>query len=368
MRRFDGGAGAIGTTMRRWTLAWLAALVVATGLAPAGDDRSPVPPVAAQDDATPAATPDATPAATPLAATAEERQERRRRRARNGQAEETPANTETETGDADLGTPTPEAPIDYDCVDFTTREEAQAVLDQDPTDPYNLDPSGDGVACALLPSAADVAQTAPPPADATLTDEPAADGGGRRRNRTAQDTTDPAAALAESVSNCARFASQEDALAELKLDPSDPLRLDPDGDGLPCEADELAGGAAPAAATEEPAPADNRRRNRDTTAGGTADVAAPEDIDCIDFATQEEAQTVFDQNPADPFNLDPNGDGFACSSLPSAGGPRVSAVPNTGTGRVVPPAVVLPILLAAAGAGLWARGRVRRGRSHPESG
>ena len=44
---------------------------------------------------------------------------------------------------------------DLDCEDFDTREEAQAVLDEDPADPNNLDPNRDGIACALLPSADD---------------------------------------------------------------------------------------------------------------------------------------------------------------------------------------------------------------------
>ena len=44
---------------------------------------------------------------------------------------------------------------DLDCEDFKTQEEAQAVLDEDPADPNNLDPNQDGIACALLPSADD---------------------------------------------------------------------------------------------------------------------------------------------------------------------------------------------------------------------
>src|SRR5688572_7737479 len=44
---------------------------------------------------------------------------------------------------------------DLDCEDFETQEEAQAVLDEDPADPNNLDPNRDGIACALLPSADD---------------------------------------------------------------------------------------------------------------------------------------------------------------------------------------------------------------------
>src|SRR5688572_13138140 len=41
------------------------------------------------------------------------------------------------------------------------------------------------------------------------------------------------------------------------------------------------------------------------------------DFDCEDFETQEEAQEVLDEDPADPNNLDPNRDGIACALLPS---------------------------------------------------
>jgi hypothetical protein len=38
------------------------------------------------------------------------------------------------------------------CIDFAFQEDAQVVYDRIPGDPYNLDPSGDGFACASLPS------------------------------------------------------------------------------------------------------------------------------------------------------------------------------------------------------------------------
>jgi hypothetical protein len=41
---------------------------------------------------------------------------------------------------------------DLDCVDFDHQEEAQAVLDADPSDPHLLDGDGDGIACEWLPS------------------------------------------------------------------------------------------------------------------------------------------------------------------------------------------------------------------------
>ena len=42
---------------------------------------------------------------------------------------------------------------DRDCTDYATQPAAQARLDKDPTDPYNLDVDNDGIACEELPSA-----------------------------------------------------------------------------------------------------------------------------------------------------------------------------------------------------------------------
>lgn len=46
------------------------------------------------------------------------------------------------------------------------------------------------------------------------------------------------------------------------------------------------------------------------------------DLDCSDFTTQSQAQTVYDSNPSDPNDLDRDGDGIACES---AGGNGVSS-------------------------------------------
>ena len=43
----------------------------------------------------------------------------------------------------------------YNCDDFEFQEDAQAVLDQDPSDPHNLDSDDDGIACESLPSRGD---------------------------------------------------------------------------------------------------------------------------------------------------------------------------------------------------------------------
>lgn len=50
-----------------------------------------------------------------------------------------------------------------------------------------------------------------------------------------------------------------------------------------------------------------------------------EEVNCSDFATQQEAQQFFEQNdPAqDPFNLDANSDGVACETLNGNGDPGI---------------------------------------------
>src|SRR5688500_1776680 len=51
-----------------------------------------------------------------------------------------------------LGLPPSAAAQDrYDCGDFATHAEAQAVLDAEPSDPYGLDGDHDGDACEGLP-------------------------------------------------------------------------------------------------------------------------------------------------------------------------------------------------------------------------
>lgn len=42
-----------------------------------------------------------------------------------------------------------------------------------------------------------------------------------------------------------------------------------------------------------------------------------DDLNCSDFSTQEEAQAVLEADSSDPNNLDGEGDGEACESLPS---------------------------------------------------
>lgn len=68
-------------------------------------------------------------------------------------------------------------------------------------------------------------------------------------------------------------------------------------------------------------------------------VLAQDEFDCDDFATQEDAQAVYDQDTSDPSGLDgPIGEGFtgeegvACEELPSGGtGTDTSAEPEATT-------------------------------------
>lgn len=52
------------------------------------------------------------------------------------------------------------------------------------------------------------------------------------------------------------------------------------------------------------------------TVAGTASAA---DLNCSDFATQQEAQAEYDRDPSDPNGLDRDDDGIACETRPSGG-------------------------------------------------
>lgn len=281
---------------------------------------------------------------TPAADSSQDRDARRAAREAARAAEATVPNAS-----ASAATPAPEpddgaeALDDLDCTDFENQEAAQDVLDLDPADPYNLDPNQDGIACSLLPSAspdsavvdAEVADGPVEPAQADTGSTRASDQTTNRQNRQNQRQAQTATVV------CSDFVTQEEAQAAYNDDLSDPNGLDPDLDGIACETNENV-----AAATDGGGDGGNRtnRQNRQadnatataSAASGTnrqnqQDVSPAEDLDCIDFDTQEAAQAVFDADPTDPFNLDPNDDGFACTSLPSTS-PLVSAVPRTGSG------------------------------------
>ncbi|MDP9365431.1 MAG: hypothetical protein M3Q10_14610 [Chloroflexota bacterium] len=352
---------------------------------------------------------------------------------------------------------------DIDCFEFTFQEEAQAELDADPSDPYNLDPNDDGIACALLPSEE---ASATPEASPTAQDDEALDAdppannqrieaaqdsadadnnqannnqdenNTQNRNGNNQDNDDNQGNNAQGQDNtnqtredrqarrernqnngnnqagnnqddedvalvCDDFETEEEAQAELDADDTLADSLDTNGDGFACsdgddvdlpseeELDEDATGGvfacddydtqAEAQAAFEVDPdllidLDTNGDGEACSAGDDVDlddaevvaVTAGEDLDCIDFDTQEEAQAIYDDDPSDPFNLDPSDDGFACSELPSEDGTvRVSAIPNTGTGTgpaATPSAVAVALGGIALGcAAMSARARRRTG-------
>ena len=103
----------------------------------------------------------------------------------------------------------------YDCGDFTTHADAQAVLDAEPSDPYGLDGDNDGNACESLPGG-------------SSSENPVAvsNGGGG--------VYSPGFRIPDL--DCKNFTYQEDAQGTYDADPSDPHHLDGnDQDGIPCE-------------------------------------------------------------------------------------------------------------------------------------
>ena len=331
---------------------------------------------------------------------------------------------------------------DVDCFEFTFQEEAQAELDADPSDPYNLDPNDDGIACALLPSEG---ASATPEASPTAQDDEALDAEPPANNQRIEAAQDSADANNDQADNnqdenntenrnrnnqdndenqgnndqgqdnanqnnedrqarrernqnngnnqaadnqddddvalvCDDFETEEEAQAELDADDTLADSLDTNGDGFACSDDDdvdlpseeeldedATGGAfacddydtqaeAQAAFEVDPDLLIDLDTNGDGEACSSGDevdlddaevvaVTAGEDLDCIDFDTQEEAQTIYDDDPSDPFNLDPSDDGFACSELPSEDGTvRVSAIPKTGTGPGATPSTVVVAL------------------------
>lgn len=129
-----------------------------------------------------------------------------------------------------------------------------------------------------------------------------------------------AGATSYAYGSCAEYPTQEEAqntldspvygTGEAPGGPTDPLNLDPDGDGIACnDPGNLVGGGS-----EEPEcliPEGCEGQYERQYDGGA-------DLDCLDFASREEAQAVLEADPSDPNALDADGDGLACEETFSA--------------------------------------------------
>jgi hypothetical protein len=136
------------------------------------------------------------------------------------------------------------------------------------------------------------------------------------------------ASIAAQGYNCSDFTYQEDAQAKLSVDGT----LDGDNDGIACESlPHRASGSTSDLST-------SGRETRDRSTGGAGD-----GLNCSDFTYQEDAQAELDADPSDPNDLDTDGDGIACESLPSRGSsasgltaqPVLSGVPAAGAPSAV---------------------------------
>ena len=111
---------------------------------------------------------------------------------------------------------------------------------------------------------------------------------------------------------CSDFVNQAAAQAALNDDPRDPHGLDLDLDGIACETPFVTPVVPTALPTALP--------TASTTLPASPAALDGRDVNCVDFTFQEDAQVVFDRIAGDPYNLDPSGDGLACTSLPSRNG------------------------------------------------
>jgi hypothetical protein len=114
----------------------------------------------------------------------------------------------------------------FDCSDFASQPEAQAMLEADPSDPYGLDGDGDSSACEDLPGN-DQYESSDPLPSFDRDRAPRSD----RKERPTQESipTDPGG----TDYDCSDFSTQNEAQAHLL--PGDPHRLDADDDGEACE-------------------------------------------------------------------------------------------------------------------------------------
>ncbi|WP_328304911.1 excalibur calcium-binding domain-containing protein [Actinomycetospora sp. NBC_00405] len=165
------------------------------------------------------------------------------------------------------------------CDDFRYQEDAQAVYDEDTTDPNKLDgKDDDGRACESLPSREAITDVSLEDDDAPVEPAPSTRHSSTGHTRSAEETSHESSTSTRDR-DCADFDSQTEAQAVLDDDPSDPERLDADDDGIACEsfgyADEVE--TVPAAVTEDDSASDDHDSTPAYPVGGVeaGDGSAP---------------------------------------------------------------------------------------------
>jgi LPXTG-motif cell wall-anchored protein len=83
-----------------------------------------------------------------------------------------------------------------------------------------------------------------------------------------------------------------------------------------------------------------------------------QDLDCADFATQQEAQAELARDPSDPHRLDADNDGKPCEHLPLGDDSGDAELPLTGAGAGLIAGGAGSLM--ALGAGLYLVARRRR--------
>jgi hypothetical protein len=178
---------------------------------------------------------------------------------------------------------------DRNCTDFRYQEDAQAVLEADPTDPNNLDSSHDGKACETLPSrGSSTTTTAPTTTTPTTATEPANSDAVVVVQTTVTTTTTPSTTSSTTTSTTASTSTTTD---DSDSDESDDSESDDDN----------------------------------SSSGSSSD-----DRDCADFASQADAQAALTAKPSDPDNLDADDDGIACEDHFGEVGQQVQVHPTGG--------------------------------------
>lgn len=108
--------------------------------------------------------------------------------------------------------------------------------------------------------------------------------------------------------------------------------------------------------TPTPTPTSTPGPTAGPTSGPTVDpspTGTGDELSCSDFDAQQDAQAVYDANPDDPHQLDGDGNGIACESLPQA---AVPASQVDGDGGSLPQTGSTGSTLIGVSAGLLALG------------